>query len=198
MKLKSYHLFILLILLVSCKKDFLGAKSDKKLVIPSTLTDFQALLDNSDIMNSWMPYQGEISADDYYLKYDAWNTLTSPIEKNGYIWAKDVYEGTASFDWDYMYRLIFYSNNVLEGLDRMKNTDDVKKYNEIKGSALFFRAYGFYQVAQIFCGPYSASSANGGLGIPLLDITHHSLPLISEHSLPVISEHSLPVWYYLD
>jgi starch-binding outer membrane protein, SusD/RagB family len=167
MKLKYYHLFILLILLVSCKKDFLDAKSDKKLVVPSTLSDFQALLDNSDIMNSWMPYQGEISADDYYLKYDAWNTLTSPIEKNGYIWAKDVYEGTASFDWDYMYRLIFYSNNVLEGLDRMKNTDDVKKYNEIKGSALFFRAYGFYQAAQIFCAPYSASSANDGLGIPL-------------------------------
>jgi hypothetical protein len=32
----------------------------------------------------------------------------------------------------------------------------------------------------------------------MLDITHHSLPLISEHSLPVISVQSLPVWGYLD
>jgi hypothetical protein len=66
-----------------------------------------------------------------------------------------------------MYRLIFYTNNVLEGLNNLENVSDLKKYNEIKGSALFFRAYGFYQLAQIFCAPYSASSANDGLGIPL-------------------------------
>ena len=31
-----------------------------------------------------------------------------------------------------------------------------------------------------------------------LDITHHSLPLISVDSLPLISVQSLPVWYFLD
>lgn len=168
MKLKYFHLFILLVLLVSCKKDFLAVKSDKSLVIPSTLPDFQALLDKSSIMNSEYPTLGEISSDDYYLKDDSWNAFTYPPEKNGYIWAKDIYEGTVtSGDWNNMYQVVFYANNVLEGLDNMKNADDLKKYNEIKGSALFFRAYGFYQVAQIFCAPYSASSANDGPGIPL-------------------------------
>jgi hypothetical protein len=42
--------------------------------------------------------------------------------------------------------------------------------------------------------------ANGMLSVgmkKILDITHHSLPLISEDSLPVISVQSLPVWYFL-
>ena len=37
-----------------------------------------------------------------------------------------------------------------------------------------------------------------GAFVYLMDITHHSLPLISEHSLPVISVQSLPVRCYLD
>jgi hypothetical protein len=168
MKTKYCYLFIFLVLLASCKKDFLAIKSDKSLVVPSTLSNFQALLDKSSIMNSEYPTLGEISSDDYYLKYDSWNAFTYPPEKNAYIWAKDVYEGITTLgDWNNMYQVVFYANNVLEGLDNMKNADDRQKFNEIKGSALFFRAYGFYQVAQIFCAPYSASSANDGPGIPL-------------------------------
>jgi len=167
MKIKYYHLLLLLLLFISCKKDFLEAKPDKKMVVPSTLQDFQALLDNTDIMNSWMPYLGEIGSDDYYLHDDTWNALTYPPEKNGYIWAKEIYEGNSSPDWEYMYRIVFYANNVLEGLDKIKNTDDQKSYSEIKGSALFFRGYAFYQLSQLFCAPYSASSSNEELGIPL-------------------------------
>lgn len=167
MKFKYYFLLPVLMLLISCKKDFLEAKPDKSLVVPSTLADFQALLDNTDIMNSAMPYLGEISSDEYYLQYDTWNALTHPPEKNGYIWAKEIYEGTPSYDWEYMYRIVFYANNVLEGLEKIKNTDDPRHYNELKGSALFFRAYAFYQLSQLFCAPYSASSSNDGPGIPL-------------------------------
>lgn len=167
MKLKYYCLFLLLPFFMSCKKDFLEAKPDKTLVVPSTLKDFQALLDNTDIMNSWMPYLGEIGSDDYYLQDEVWNALSYPPEKNGYIWAKDIFEGNTSADWEYMYRIVFYANNVLEGLEKIKNPEDLSRYNQIKGSALFFRAYAFYQVAQLFCAPYSAGSSNDDPGIPL-------------------------------
>jgi len=167
MKLKYYYVLLVLPLFVSCKKDFLEAKPNKSLVVPSTLQDFQALLDNTDIMNSWMPYLGEIAGDDYYLQDDAWKALSYPPEKNGYIWAKEIYEGNSSYDWEYMYRIVFYANNVLEGLAKVKNDADPANYNSIKGSALFFRAYAFYQVSQLFCEPYSATSSNQGLGIPL-------------------------------
>ncbi len=167
MKIKYYYLLLVLPLFVSCKKDFLEAKPDKKLVVPSTLQDLQALLDNTNIMNAWMPYLGEIGGDDYYLQDDSWETLSYPPEKNGYIWAKEIYQGNASYDWEYMYRIVFYANNVLEGLEKIKNTDDPATYKSIKGSALFFRAYAFYQLSQLFCQPYSPSSTNEGLGIPL-------------------------------
>ena len=46
MKLKYYFLLPVLAVQVSCKKDFLEAKPDKTLVVPTTLNDFQALLDS--------------------------------------------------------------------------------------------------------------------------------------------------------
>ena len=168
MNLRGYIVLILIFLVSACKKDFLEVKSDKKLVIPATLQDFQALLDNTDVMNANMPNLGEIGTDDYYLKYETWNIISQPNEKNAYIWAKDVYQGINSFgDWTNRYRAVFYANNVLEGLEKLNEQDDREIYRSIKGSALFFRAYAFFQLAQIFCEPYSSSSENSGYGIPL-------------------------------
>lgn len=168
MNLKGYIVLILIVLVSACKKDFLEAKSDKKLVIPTTLQDFQALLDNTDLMNTNMPNLGEIGTDDYYLKYETWNIISEPYEKNAYVWAKDVYQGSISFiDWTNRYQAVFYTNNVLEGLEKLDNQDDSQTYNAIKGGALFFRAYAFYRLAQIFCGPYISSTQNSGYGIPL-------------------------------
>jgi hypothetical protein len=178
MKLKYYFVLLVLALQVSCKKDFLEAKPDKTLVVPTTLKDFQALLDNTDVMNSWMPYLGEIGSDDYYLQDDTWNAFTYPPEKNGYIWAKEIYEGNSSPDWENMYRIVFYANNVLEGLEKTDSIDNPRAYNEIKGSALFFRAYAFYQLSQLFCEPYSATSSNDGLGIPLRLHSDINLPTV--------------------
>lgn len=168
MKLKFYLLLVSMTFLISCKKDFLSAKSDIQLVVPTTLKDLQALLDNADNMNSAMPDLGEISADDYYMSYDAWNTITYPKERNAYIWAKDLYEGTTPIgDWNYMYRIVFYANNVLEGLEKITRSNDPETYDHIKGAALFFRSYAFYQLSQLYCAPYSAATANHDLGIPL-------------------------------
>jgi starch-binding outer membrane protein, SusD/RagB family len=178
MKLKYYYFLLFVPLLVSCKKDFLEAKPDKMLVVPSTLQDFQALLDNADIMNFWMPYLGEIAGDDYYLQDDSWKSLSYPPEKNGYVWAKEIFAGNSSPDWENMYRIVFYANNVLEGLEKMRGTDNPQTYREIKGAALFFRGYAFYQLSQLFCAAYSASSSNDGLGIPLRLKSDINLPSV--------------------
>ncbi len=168
MKLKYYVLLAAFSFLISCKKDFLSAKPDLNLVVPTTLKDLQALLDNADIMNSFMPDLGEISADDYYMSYSAWNSISYPKEKNAYIWAKDLYEGTIPYgDWSYMYRIVFYANNVLEDLQKVTRSNDPETYDHIQGAALFFRAYAFYQLSQLFCVPYSATTASHDLGIPL-------------------------------
>lgn len=169
MKSYIYFLVLLLLLTTACSKNFLEEKPDKKLAIPETLDDFQALLDNTDIMNNFMPVFGEISSDDYYILHDRWNTLTSPEQKNAYIWAKNIYEGGTYVrdDWAGRYQQVFYANTVLEGLSKLNAGEQPEKYNNIKGSALFYRAFAFYQLAQLFCAPYIMNGDNSGVGIPL-------------------------------
>jgi tetratricopeptide (TPR) repeat protein len=160
-------LIIFLLGIVACSESFLDIKPDKKLVVPSTLDDMQALLDYFDVHNSNMPGMGELSSDDYYILYDRWNTLSSPYMKNGYIWAKEIWEGSTSIDWNYRYQQIFYANYVLEGLEKTEKADNQGDYDRLKGTALFHRAHALYQLAQEFCAPYDKSTSNDGYGLPL-------------------------------
>jgi hypothetical protein len=171
MKNIRYLTALLLILstaLTSCKKDFLDVKPDKTLVVPHTLPDLQALLDNTDYMNLITPYLGEVGSDDFYLLYSSWNVLAAIDAKNAYIWAKDIYGANPTVpDWENRYRQVFYANVVLEQLEKLSDSEKASPdFAREKGSALFYRAFAFYQLAQIFCKPYS-STAGTDLGIPI-------------------------------
>lgn len=163
------QLFILLFLLgiAACSEEFLDIKPDKKLVVPSTMDDMQALLDYFEVHNANMPGMGELSSDDYYILYDRWNAMTSQYMKNGYIWAKEIWEGSTSIDWNNRYQQIFYANYVLEGLDKLNRNDDPANYDRLKGTAMFHRAFAFYQLAQEFCAPFDKSASNDNYGLPL-------------------------------
>src|SRR5258708_1592821 len=121
--MKTIHIIILFFLpaslLVSCKKDWLDAKSNKALVIPTTLKDLQALLDNSTVFNLYQPGIGELGSGDFYMQYDVWKTM--PIEeKNAYMWAPDIYEGVQEEgNWGKLYQKVFYANVVLEGIKKI-------------------------------------------------------------------------------
>ncbi|MDO3641255.1 RagB/SusD family nutrient uptake outer membrane protein [Mucilaginibacter sp. L3T2-6] len=173
-------LYILLLgLLTSCTKTFLDKKPDQTLVVPQTFQDLQALLDNANTMNLNLPALGEVSSDDYYVTDAAFASVTTPMFRNAYTWNKDLYEGSPDvIDWNYCYQQVFYSNVVLEGLAKMSATQRADpRYAAEKGSALFFRAYGLYAAAQLFCKPYHASTAATDLGMPVRtssDITQKS------------------------
>lgn len=152
---------------MACSDDFLDSKPDKKLVVPSTLDDLQSMLDYFEVHNANMPGMGELSSDDYYMLFDRWNSLSSPYMKNGYIWSKEIWEGSVSIDWNNRYQQVFYVNYVLEGLEKIDRTADPARWNKLKGSALFFRAHAFYQLAQLFCAPYNKAASNEGYGLPL-------------------------------
>ncbi|MCS3795989.1 RagB/SusD family nutrient uptake outer membrane protein [Niastella sp. OAS944] len=166
--MKVYHIFILCLGLISCKKkEFLDERPRSDLFVPSTLEDFQALLDN-DFVIGLTPVLGELSADNYYILQSSWTSLTTK-EKNAYTWEKDTYFGEGKVvDWNTPYQQILYANVVLEGLNRVNITDENwKQWNNIKGAALFTRSYAFYNLAQVFALPYNAATANEDLGIPL-------------------------------
>lgn len=157
-------LILTLLCLLSCDDDYLDKKSNKSIVIPSTLGDLQALLDHSQVMNA-VPALGVIGSDDMFMSDAGWLGL-STFERNCYTWAADLYEGEIyCFDWTASYKQIFYANVVLEGLNKIEVTStNEQEWKSVKGRALFYRAYAFYQLAQLFSQAYEESET---FGIPL-------------------------------
>lgn len=152
----------------SCMKDFLDVKRNRSQVIPVTLEDYRAILDNQN-MNFFSPHLlAEIGSDDYYIQDEHWMSLTDPVEKNAYIWADEVYQGQPSVDWNRGYEKILYANFVLEGVGDIEETPANKSLrDELLGSARFYRASSLYQLAQLFCTQYDANTADSDLGLPL-------------------------------
>lgn len=162
----------LLLGILSCKKNWLDVKPEKSLVVPSSLKDYQALLDNNSggtaPFNKSQSLLGEISAGDFYITDNTWQSV-SPLSRNSYIWAPIIYEEKDYGGWNIAYSCIFYSNLVLEGIENLKpnGNSELVQWKEIKGSALFYRAYRHYEMSQIFCKPYDKNTATQDLGIPL-------------------------------
>lgn len=162
------YFFCFLLLFSACKKDWLNVKSNKALVVPATLTDLQAILDNSLLFAGSNPAIGELGSADFYVLPATWQALTAPTERNAYIWAADIFEGDPNIDWNNCYQRIFYSNVVLEGINKIIPAGAVlQQWSSIKGSALYYRANNFYNLAQLFCRPFETANADADMGIPL-------------------------------
>ncbi|MBS1603151.1 MAG: RagB/SusD family nutrient uptake outer membrane protein, partial [Bacteroidetes bacterium] len=149
------------------KADFLGKNPNSTLVVPSTLSDFQSLLDNDQVMN-YVPALGELSADNYYMGDDLWQTVGTRVQ-NAYLWKPDIFGGQGVVeDWNVPYQQVYYANVVLDGLDKVKtDNSNIAIWNSIKGQALFTRAFGLFNVAQLFAPAYDEDSAATEAGIPL-------------------------------
>ncbi|WP_181182441.1 RagB/SusD family nutrient uptake outer membrane protein [Sphingobacterium lumbrici] len=145
--------------------DFLSVKTDKSMIIPSTLEDFRALIDKADVMNQTLPYLSHLSSDDFFILTNNYASLTNILKRNAYVWKKDLYEGTSVTDWNRSFHQIFYANNVLDGLQNLKSEEIEARH--LEGGALFFRAFAYYNLSQVFCAPYDIKGENGGLGLPL-------------------------------
>jgi tetratricopeptide (TPR) repeat protein len=165
-----YPVLLLIIILCSCKKDFLDAKPSSGLVTPTQLKDFQALLENVDVMNRSTPALLQISSDDYIIVNDAsWAGTFYNAERNSYIWAKDLFEGQKNIrDWNTGFTSIFVANSVIESIDNIEVTpDNLKERNNLKGWALFIRAYVLFDLVRSFSPVYDSRSASTDLGMPI-------------------------------
>jgi len=160
---------ILLFTMTSCAEEWLDIKQDKSMVVPQSLADLQALLDNSNEFNFYCtPMLGTISTDNFYLLDEDWNAISSAEQKNSYIWAEDIYEGSTSYSYNNPYQAVLLANLALEGLVRINpQKHEQQSWDNIKGSALFYRSWMFYLLAQTYCTQYVPSTANIDFGIPL-------------------------------
>lgn len=159
---------IVLFTMTSCGKEFLNVKRNENQVVPTTIDDYQALLDRVNIMNGSPPIiMAFIGSDEYSVTTEIWKSLAQPYERNGYIWNDEIYEGRDFSDWNNAYQRILYTNMALDVEKIKPSIHEYEAWNNVKGSAHFFRAYNYYHLAQIFCKAYDLASASTDLGLPL-------------------------------
>jgi tetratricopeptide (TPR) repeat protein len=160
---KTFMVIVTILLFSSCEK-YLDAKPDLALATPSTLKDLEAILNNFNV-NNLCPNAGDIMSDDYYLEETTYKALTDVTARDTYIFGDQTYQ---DFDWQFLYSLTFKANVCLDGLDKIKvSAVDEYRANNIKGSALFLRAFALYHLVQTFSLPYQKAKANETLGVPL-------------------------------
>lgn len=188
--MKKSILYILLVggtFLVTCSKsEFLDVKPDQAMIVPEKLEDFQAILDNDRLMNGSPTgtgsYSGslpsvvqagsdEVIITDYFYSFA---TTYFPYALWPYHWSDDYYsDGVNNYSevyyaWSYPYRIVFQANLVLDGIQKLKISNGQKDaFDNVKGSALFYRAYSFYGLAQAFTVPFDKATASSDSGLPL-------------------------------
>lgn len=170
--MKPYHYQICIslfcFLFISChKQDFLNKKPASAIIIPTTLPELRAMLDNTQVF-TFSPGLGELAADDYYITFINWQSLTE-IERNSYVWESDLYGSRQDIpDWTIPYQQILYTNIVLQQLKlKTPSVADEPNWKDIKGSALFLRALAYSNLVQHFAASFDSSSMLTDKGVPI-------------------------------
>ncbi|QHS56556.1 RagB/SusD family nutrient uptake outer membrane protein [Mucilaginibacter sp. 14171R-50] len=153
---------MLALTLPACRKDFLDARPNKALLVPTTPDDLRVLLDNNDVFNI-RPNLTPLADGDYYTTDAGYGTYRLDMERNSYAWSKDIFAGAVAGDWNTPYKQIFYTNVVLEAAARLPEAD----VKEIRGTALFYRAFAYFNLVSQFAVPYDAATAASAPGVPL-------------------------------
>ena len=156
--------------LFSCTK-YLDIKSDKTLAVPDKLADLQAMMDNYSSLNVSGGGSSEASSDNYYLTYASWTGLSQENYRRLYTWEKDnVFAiNSSSNEWYYDYQAVGFTNTVLDNLSKINPAlaADSLQWNNLKGTALFFRSRAFLNLLSVWALAYDEKTAATDLGIPL-------------------------------
>lgn len=153
-------------ILASCA-GFLDEKPSKDLVVPTSLVDLQAFLDNPVMVTA--PGVTDIGTDDVLTSAAGLAAFANPVtEGNAYRWKEDILEGLSFSDWQASYGAILYANIVLAKLDGIPVTAANRtNWETIKGSALFYRSNMYLELLKTFSPQYDQALAGSLPGIPL-------------------------------
>lgn len=169
---KSIHIIYLQALLfpfMGCS-EFLDAKPDKNLVIPSKTEDLQALLENVNVFNS-TPALELVASDEYFNTNEGWLSYGSNMVQQAHIRNFDqMFEGVVTVvEWQRPYQQIYYANTCLEKAEQIKASNQAEQValNNVIGSAKFKRAFAFFNLIKAFGAQYDPATSQSAVGIPL-------------------------------
>src|SRR6185312_14996924 len=179
-------LMFVMIFFASCKK-YLDAKQDFSKSSATSLSDLQAILDDAQYMNYRSPEIAEDAADDYFLPASTFKSLDVTSQKI-YSWSLNTY----SFpnDWANLYLQVYNANVCLENVQKIdRSAANSNEWDNVKGSALFFRAYSYLTLTWTFSKAYDKTSSKSDFGIALRSSSDFNIP--SERSSVEESYHQI-------
>lgn len=170
MKEKILHLpiGILLVSAIYGCASFLDAKPDEKLTVPTSLEDFEAVLNGPDMILE--PAEGEVMTTDFYLTDEDFESMYCQLNADLYRWVDNPFieECDGQIGWELNYESIYRSNVVLEGLQNYERDWGANERSDnIKGHAHFVRGINHLGIAQLWAGAYDERTSMSELGIPL-------------------------------
>ncbi|QIH31453.1 RagB/SusD family nutrient uptake outer membrane protein [Sphingobacterium sp. DR205] len=156
-------IYLIVLCLFSCN-DFLDEKADISWKEPKTLDDLQALLNDENNINGFLPSLGDIASDYYYLSEQNFNSR-SENARLLYSWNQAALTDNT---WTFSMSQIFYFNLVLDNIYKVSlgsmSENDRKR---IKGSAAFLRAMTYFQLATIYSPQFKKGINDNEMTIPI-------------------------------
>lgn len=163
----------------ACKKDYLQTAPTNQVATAdafSSITNARAALNGihrilySQIFGS-QPQGGQsgnmlymdIMGDDLVM-----NTTANAGLRSEYQWISHRNPSSTidEYCYSFYYVIIGNANMIIANIDKATGTDADK--NAIKGEALTYRAWAYFQMVQLFGERYVAGGANSGLGVPIV------------------------------
>lgn len=161
-------IFTLLPLLSSCQKDWLDQKPDSKLSTLDKIEDFQLLLDDRGNINATSNY-AILGSNELYISEENIASLgaTSRTYVDNYLWARNGFLSNSDNNWA-SYSVIYKTNFTISSLEQKFSGESSKAlYRQVMGSAYFWRAFSYFDLAQSYCLPFDSATMNETAGIPL-------------------------------
>src|SRR5690606_30549954 len=181
MKPKLYLVLLLVWVLGACQREFLDVKSSQNQKVAVTLSDYQAILDNSTGLSNPMNERsshlmGIIGGDEFFFSENQFDGLVDvgalAYGRHGYIWEREVYMPVTGlnyepYDFSVAYNRILRCNIILDGIEKIPMTEiNEMEWKNVKGSAHFYRALDYYNLCQLYAQPLGLASQES-LGMPL-------------------------------
>lgn len=140
----------------SCNKFLEEPPSKTSALVPKTADQLETLLNNYSLFAPENSNELIFGTDDYGLlknMYDAKSSIYSVPQVEFAVWDKDNLQNYDRPYWPAEWTKIFTANMVLGNLSRVSGSDAQKK--SLEAEAHFIRAYSYFQLANIYCLPYT-------------------------------------------
>lgn len=166
--MKNLIYAVALFIVVSCTKqnEWLEAKNNRSDVVPTSISDFQSLLNLDDMFGA--PSLSILGTDNLFVPSVTVLAASFPIERKTYIFDDLLFTENVNTEWHRPFYIIENANVALEGIEKIKPTaSEQPNWNYVKGSALFYRGLAYSYLLNTFCKPYQKDSSAQFLGMPI-------------------------------